>query len=56
MNDFLRSGLVYVPAWVLGRCICREFTDYVDPFIVAWILGCTAVLFRLQGPQWIRPR
>lgn len=55
MNDFLKSGLVYIPAWIIGRFICREWPDYIDPYIVGWIVASFAVLFRFQGPSWIRP-
>lgn len=43
MKDFLTGGLVYVPAWIIGR----KFSEYFDPFIVGWMVSATAVIIRI---------
>ena len=44
MDDFLKAGLVYVPAWVIGRMLCHF--EWTDPFIVGWIVASVAVCVR----------
>ena len=44
MKDFLESGLVYIPAWILGRWLCHF--EWSDPFIVGWIVASGAVCIR----------
>lgn len=44
MRDLLESGLVYIPAWGIGKWICHF--DWSDPFLVGWMVAATAVCLR----------
>lgn len=50
--DFAKAGCVYVPAFILGRYLCDQFS--LDPYWVGWMLGGTAFYIRLFGPKFIR--
>lgn len=44
MAEFLRAGLVYVPAWFIGQFLAQ----YIDPFSAGWGIASAAVLIRVQ--------
>lgn len=52
MADWLIAGLIYVPAFLLGRWL----SEYIDPFAAGWIAASVAVLLRTTGPEAIRAR
>jgi hypothetical protein len=41
MLDFLLKGLVYVPAFMIGKALVNAG---LDPFDAGWIVGCAAVI------------
>lgn len=51
MKDWMLAGLVYVSAWVVGRMLVDQTGG--DPFVIGWLVGCTAVILRCKVP-WFR--